>query len=184
MHGSEHPPTQPVTAPIAPTAPRRLPLWMLASMAFAFGPLLAWLLLDAQLAEANTWLVAALAIDVEQHSMLPTRLLLRVALPSLLLLGLLRFTRLGRWIVLTPIALGLLLVENALYALHVYNQVTVYVLNGDGLLRGLTKGPAQPIALTCMAVALVLLLSATAWHRSSAFRRWMRGTGLAWLRPL
>lgn len=159
------------------------PLWMLAALAFGFGPLLWGLLLDAQLADANTWLVAALGIDARADIHL-TRLLLRVALPTLLALALLRITPLGRWIVMTPMALGLLLIANAFFMLYVFNQVSLYVLNGNGLLRELLKGPAQSIALGCLCVTTLLLLWATAWYRSSMLQRWLTLAGRSWLRPI
>lgn len=157
---------------------------MLAVLAFGFGPLLSGLLFDSQLAAANTWLVAAMDINVHRSDMHLTRLLLRVALPTLVVLALLRSTPLGRWIVMTPLAVGLLLIENAFFGLYVFNQVSVYVLNGDGLLRELMKGAAQPVALACVCAATLLLLSATAWHRSSTFKRWLTRAGQSWLRPI
>ncbi|MFG6433575.1 hypothetical protein [Roseateles sp. LYH14W] len=178
MHESESPPSNQIGAA------RQRPLWMLALLAFGLGPLLFRLLFDSQLAAASTWLVAALDIGFHRSDIHLTRLLLRVALPTLLVLALLRFTPLGRWIVMTPAALALLLIENAFFGLYVFNQVSVYVLNDDGLLRQLVKGPAQPIALVCVSGATLLLLCATAWHRSSAFKRWLTSSGQSWLRPL
>lgn len=161
----------------------RPPLWMLAALAFGLAPPVFSQLFDSQLAQANTWLVFVLGVDARGDIHL-LRLLLRVLLPTLLVLAVLRFSPLGRWIVMTPLALGLLLIENALFLVSVFNQISMFVLNGDGVMRELMKGPAQPLAVGCLAMAVTLLVWATAWHRSASARHWLSRAHNAWLRAI
>ncbi len=175
MHQSDnHPSNAPARAPST---------WMLAVLAFSLAPPLCGLLFSSQLAQANTWLVAALGVDARGDIHL-LRLLLRVALPTLLMLAVLRLSPLGRWIVMTRLALGLFMIESALYLLHVLDQVSLFVLDGGRVLPGLLKGPAEPVAFTCLILAIALLVWATAWHRSALLRRWLASLQRMLLRPV
>lgn len=165
-----------------PTETPGRPLWMLAALAFGIGPLLVGLLLDSQLAAANTWLANAWDLDRAQiHSM---RLVLRVLLPTCLVLGLLRFTALGRWIVITPVMLTLLLVADAFLLLHLLNQILRLVLVRDGFLVELLGAVGSGIALTALCTALLLLAMATAWYRSNGCQRWLTRASRRWFREI
>ena len=162
----------------------RRPLWMLAALAFGMSPLMSWLL-SSPLADANTWLASVFQLGPEDRETIHlTRLLLRVVLPTCLLLLLLRFTSLGRWLVVTPLLLAPLLVEDALFLLHVSDEFSLYVLRGNGVFHGFLRGAPGNVALHCLFMSALLLAGITAWHRSPALKRGLTKTVGWWLREI
>lgn len=161
---------------------RLLPLWALLALAFGLAPLVS-VTLNPVFASANDWLVASLGIEARSNIHL-SRLILRVALPTLVLFLVLTFTPLRSWIVLPRLGAGLLLIENAFSLLHVVNQISLYVLNGNGAFRQLVKGPMDLVAIGCLLASLGLTTWATARHRSTSCRLLFERVSESWLRPV
>lgn len=161
---------------------RRRPLWMLALLAIGFGPLLTRLFLDEQLAGLTTQLVNGLGVaEHERSSIHSIRILIRFVLPVLVVLAVLRFTRLGQWIALTPLTLAFLAVGDVLLILNVVDQLRLYVLSGYPSFR-LTGDVAAIIAATTFCLSAATLTIATIWYRSEESRRWLSKAGLRWFR--
>lgn len=176
-----------MTQPFDPTArsaadarPGR-PLWMLALLALGFGPLLARLLLDGQLAGFTTYLVNSLGLAEDRSSIHLVRLLVRFLLPACALLAVLRFTSLRRWFAFTPLTLFCLFVGDVLVVLNLVDQLRLYVLSGYPSFR-FTGEIAAAIAILALSLAAISLALATTWYRSNASRQWICRHGRRWWR--
>lgn len=155
---------------------------MLALPAIGFGPLLARIFLDAQLAGLTTQWVNSIGVaEFERSSIHLIRILIRFVLPALVALAVLRFTRLGHWFALTPMTLTFLAVGDALLILNVVDQLRLYVLSGYPSFH-FTGDVAAFIVATTLCLSAVTLAISTAWYRSDASRRWLRRLGLRWFR--
>lgn len=156
------------------------PLWMLALLAIGFGPFLARLFLNDQLAAMTTQIVNSLHWSEQPSYVHLVRLSVRFLMPTCFVLAVLRFTPLGSWFALTRFSLVCLLVTDTLLVFHLVDQYRLYVPSGLPTFRLSGEITAQ-IAMIALSLATASLALATAWYRYGSSRQMMSRFGSRWL---
>ena len=141
------------------------PSWMLLAIAWPVGILLdrltgGWENLPGSLLMLMGWqdtltLLQRHTVGVTSHQVVP----------ALLVFLLLKTTRLGAWLVLNRLALGCLLVADAVLVAVALRGFVLASMNESPFVSSALAAVATPVVVASLAAGFLALLGSTVWHR-------------------
>lgn len=142
------------------------PAWVYWSLAFGFGPIIAAALAWPWLSRLSTLLVAQLIEQPESAvQVVPIRLAVHLALPTLALFLALRWSKLGRWLAISRLVLAPLLLANALLLGRVALLMTEFALGEITHLRLALEPATIATAAVALGLAATAIVLTTVWYR-------------------
>ena len=149
--------------PLAASTSR--PSWMLLAIALPVGVLVntltgGWENLSGSFLMLMGWLSEATAL--QRHT---ARLVSHILVPTVLVFLLLKATRIGAWLAPNRLALGCLLVADAVLVGVALRSLLLAAMGEPPFVTGTLAAVATPVVVASLAVGLVALLGSTVWHR-------------------
>ena len=141
------------------------PNWMLLAMAWPVGMLLdrltgGWENLSGSILILMGWLESPTLLQRHTASMVSHRVV-----PTLRVFVLLKVTRLGAWLAPNRLALGCLLVADAVLVVVALRSLFLAAMGEPPFVSGTLAAVATPVVVASLAAGLVALLVSTVWHR-------------------
>lgn len=141
------------------------PNWMLLAMALPVGVLLdrltgGWDNLSGSILILTGWLDSLTLLQRHTASMVS-----HLVMPALLVFVLLKATRLGAWLAPNRLALGCLLVADAVLVGVALRSLFLTAMGEPPFVSGTFAAVATPVVVASLAAGLVALLGSTIWHR-------------------
>jgi len=150
---------------VPPAASTSRPNWMLLAIALPLGVFIngiagGWPNLSGSLLMLMGWQHEP--TELQRHT---ARVVSHLVVPALLVFLVLKTTRLGAWLAPNRLALGCLLVTDALLVAVALYGLALASMNEPPFVTGALAAVTTPIAVASLAVGLVVLLGSTVWHR-------------------
>jgi hypothetical protein len=141
------------------------PNWMLLAMALPVGMLLdrltgGWDNLSSSILILMGWLHNPTLLQRHTAGMVS-----HLVVPALLAFIVLKATRLGAWLAPNRLALGCLLVANAVVVALALRGLFLAAIDEPPFVSGTLSAVATPIVVASLAAGLAALLGSTVWHR-------------------
>lgn len=141
------------------------PNWMLLAMALPVGMLLdrltgGWENLSGSILILMGWLHSPTVLQRHTASMVS-----HLVVPALLVFMVLKATRLGAWLAPNRLALGCLLVADAVLVGVALRNLFLAAMGEPPFVSGTFAAVATPVVVASIAAGLVALLGSTVWHR-------------------
>lgn len=155
--------TLPPTLPPHPTGQR--PGWMLAAIALPVGMLLdrltgGWENLTGSILMLMGWQDSLTLLQRHTAGMVA-----HLVVPALLVFLVLKATRLGAWLAPNRLALGCLLVADAVLVGVALRNLLLAAMGEPPFVSGTLAAVATPVVVASLAAGLAALLGSTIWHR-------------------
>ncbi len=141
------------------------PNWMLFAMALPVGVLLdrltgGWDNLSGSILILMGWLHSPTVLQRHIASMVS-----HLVVPALLVFMVLKATRLGAWLAPNRLALGCLLVADAVLMGVALRNLFLAAMGEPPFVSGTFAAVATPVVVASIAAGLLALLGSTIWHR-------------------
>ena len=147
------------------------PNWMLLAIALPLGVVIngmtgGWPNLSGSFLMAMGWQHEP--TGVQRHT---ARMISHLVVPALLAFLLLKITRLGAWLAPNRLALGCLLLTDALLVAVASYSLALAYMNQPPFVTGTLGAITTPIAVASLVLGLAILLGSTIWHRLVSDKR-------------
>ena len=147
------------------TAASPRPGWMLLAIALPVGVVLdrltgGWENLSGSFLILMGWLDSPTMLQRHTAGMVS-----HLVVPALLVLLVLKTTRLGAWLAPNRLALGCLLVADAVLMGMAVRGLVLASIGEPPFVSGALAAVATPVVVASLAAGLVALLTSTVWHR-------------------
>jgi len=141
------------------------PNWMLMAIALPIGMLIdrlsgGWENLPGSILTLMGWLESPTLFQRHMAGMVS-----HLVFPALLVFVLLKATRLGAWLAPNRLALGCLLLADAVVVGIAARSLVLAAFDEPPFVTGALSAVATPIVVAGLAAGLVVLLGSTVWHR-------------------
>ncbi len=141
------------------------PSWMLAAIALPVGMLLdrltgGWENLSGSILILMGWLDSPTVLQRHTAGMMS-----HLVVPALLVFLVLKTTRLGAWLAPNRLALGCLLVADAVLVGVALRNLFLAAMGEPPFVSGTLAAVATPVVVASLATGLAALLGSTIWHR-------------------
>lgn len=150
---------------LSPATVTSRPSWMLLAMALPVGILLdrvtgGWENLSGSILILMGWLDSPTLLQRHMAGMVS-----HLVVPALLVFLVLKATRLGAWLAPNRLALGCLLVANAVVVGLALRGLVLAAIDEPPFVSGVLAAVVTPVVVACLSAGLVALLGSTIWHR-------------------